>query len=52
MAELYNQYQIQVREASSEEGKVQLEVHDLLPGIYFLHVRFREAVLQKQIVIE
>jgi len=50
--ELYNQQQVKVREAFSEEGKVQLEVHDLLPGTYFLHVRFQEAVLQRQIVIE
>ena len=50
--ELYNQYQVKVKEGFGVEGKVQLEVHDLLPGTYFLHIRLGEAVLQKQIVIE
>lgn len=50
--ELYNQDQVKVKGGFSVEGKVQIEVHDLQPGTYFLHVRFQEAILQKQIVIE
>ena len=50
--ELYNQDQVKVKEGFSVEGKVHLEVHDLWPGTYFLHIRLGEAVLQKQIVIE
>lgn len=50
--ELIDSRQCAVREATSVGRKIQLDVRDLSPGIYFLHVHSREGILQKQIVME
>ncbi len=50
--EIYDHHQKVVAQGSSHGTKIQLDTSKLLPGTYFLHNRYKEAVLQKQIVIE
>lgn len=50
--EMYDQIQKVVAQGTSKGTKIQLDTSSLPSGTYFLHIRHKEAVLQKQIVIE
>jgi hypothetical protein len=51
-ARLYDSKQFLVAEGVSQDTKIQLDTSKLPSGTYYLNIYFKEAVLQKQVVIE
>ncbi|MFP4092783.1 MAG: T9SS type A sorting domain-containing protein, partial [Cyclobacteriaceae bacterium] len=51
-AKLYDAKQLLVAEGVSQDNKIQLDTSKLPSGTYYLNIHYKEAVLQKQIVIE
>lgn len=49
---LYNARQEVVAQGAARKTKVQLDTSKLPPNTYYLHILYKEAILQKQIIIE
>lgn len=50
--EMYDKDQCLVKKGESISGKIQIDTHNLYPGVYFLNIYFGNEVLRKQIMVK